>query len=42
VGPEPGGNVPHKKAEIEMYASKCVANCVAPAAPPQSTATNNQ
>jgi hypothetical protein len=33
VGPEPGGGAPppHKKAEIEMLASKCVANCAAPA-----------
>ncbi len=32
VGPEAGGGVPsHKKAEIEMLASKCVANCAAPA-----------
>ena len=29
VGPELGGNVPHKKAEIEMLAWKCVANCAA-------------
>jgi len=36
VGPEPGGKVPHKKAEIEMYAAKCVANCVVPAAPAAS------
>jgi hypothetical protein len=26
--PEPGAKVPHrKKAEIEMLAAKCVANC---------------
>jgi hypothetical protein len=31
VGPEPGSDVPsHKKAEILMLASKCVANCAAP------------
>ena len=31
VGSEPGGGAPpHKKAEIEMLASKCVANCAAP------------
>jgi len=41
VGPEPGGKVPHKKAEIEMYASKCVANCVVPAAATQAAAGNN-
>lgn len=30
VAPEPGGSVPnHKKAEIEMLAAKCVANCTA-------------
>lgn len=30
VVPEPGANVPnHKKAEIEYFAFKCVANCVA-------------
>jgi hypothetical protein len=28
VVPEPGAKVPnHKKAEIEMQAAKCVANC---------------
>ncbi|HUJ30929.1 MAG TPA: hypothetical protein VLY23_06580 [Candidatus Acidoferrum sp.] len=28
IGPEPGGSVPnHKKAEIEMLAVQCVANC---------------
>jgi hypothetical protein len=43
VGPEPGGHVPsHKKAEIEMLASKCVANCIAPAGSPQSAENNNQ
>jgi hypothetical protein len=31
VGPEPGGVPSHNKAEIEMPASKCVANCAAPA-----------
>ena len=33
VAPEPGVSVPHKKAEVEFYAYKCVANC--PASPPQ-------
>jgi hypothetical protein len=42
VGPEPGGKVPRKKAEVEMYASKCVANCVVPAAATQAAAENNQ
>jgi len=31
VAPEATGNVPHKKAEIEFFASKCVANCSLPA-----------
>ena len=31
VVPEATGNVPHKKAEIEFFASKCVANCALPA-----------
>jgi hypothetical protein len=30
VMPESVAKVPHKKAEIEMMASKCVANCVTP------------
>lgn len=31
VIPEPGANVPsHKKAEVEMLAAKCVANCAPP------------
>jgi hypothetical protein len=29
VAPEPGGKVPHKKAEVEFYAYKCVENCPA-------------
>lgn len=33
VAPEPGVKVPHKKAEVEFYAYKCVANC--PANAPQ-------
>ncbi len=32
VVPEAGEKVPHKKAEIEFFASKCVANCALPAA----------
>jgi hypothetical protein len=27
VTPEAGANIPHKKAEIEMQAARCVANC---------------
>jgi hypothetical protein len=27
VVPEPSSNIPHKKAEVEMQAVKCVANC---------------
>jgi hypothetical protein len=27
VVPEPTSNVPHKKAELEMQAVKCIANC---------------
>jgi len=42
VGPEPGGRVPHKKAEVEMYASKCVANCVVPTAAKQAAVENSQ
>lgn len=30
VVPEATSNVPHKKAEIEFFASKCVANCALP------------
>lgn len=41
VGPEPGAKVPRKKAEIEMYASKCVANCAIAAAPQQASADNH-
>ncbi len=33
VVPEETGKVPHKKAEIEFFASKCIANC---ALPPES------
>ena len=36
VAPEGGEKVPHKKTEIEFYASKCVANC---ALPSQNAAT---
>ncbi|HEY4817840.1 MAG TPA: hypothetical protein VIH67_10460, partial [Candidatus Acidoferrum sp.] len=30
VVPEDTGKIPHKKAEIEFFASKCVANCALP------------
>jgi len=30
VAPEPGSRVPHKKAEVEWLANRCVANCSAP------------
>lgn len=30
VVPETGEKVPHKKAEVEFFASKCVANCTFP------------
>jgi hypothetical protein len=32
VAPEAGEKVPHKKAEIEFFASKCIANCALPPA----------
>ena len=37
VVPEDIDNVPHKKTEVEFFASKCVANC---AVPPQNAAAN--
>jgi hypothetical protein len=37
VVPEDIGKVPHKKAEVEFFASKCVANCVLP---PQNAAAS--
>jgi len=37
VVPEDIGKVPHKKAEVEFFASKCVANC---ALPPQNAAAS--
>jgi hypothetical protein len=37
VVPEDMGKVPHKKAEVEFFASKCVANC---ALPPQNAAAS--
>jgi hypothetical protein len=38
VVPEKIGKVPHKKAEVEFFASKCVANCALP--PAQSAAAS--
>jgi hypothetical protein len=40
IVPEDTGNVPHKKAEVEFFASKCVANCALPQPPPNATANN--
>ena len=40
VVPEAGEKVPHKKAEIEFFASKCVANCALPPANTNSSAVN--
>jgi hypothetical protein len=37
VVPEDMGKVPHKKAEVEFFASKCVANC---ALPPQNASAS--
>ena len=37
VVPEDIGKVPHKKAEVEFFASKCVANC---ALPPQNASAS--
>ena len=42
VVPEDTGNIPHKKkAEVEFFASKCVANCVQPQQPPANATANN-
>jgi hypothetical protein len=38
VVPEAGEKVPHKKAEIEFFASKCVEHCALPADNPNSSA----
>lgn len=40
VVPENVNKVPHKKAEVEFFASKCVANCALPEPPPNATANN--
>jgi hypothetical protein len=41
VMPEETGKVPHKKAEIEFFASKCIANCALPPSPNASAETVN-
>ena len=38
VVPEETGKVPHKKAEIEFFASKCVEHCALPPANPNASA----
>ena len=38
--PEDTEKVPHKKAEVEFFASKCVANCTLSEPPPSATASN--
>jgi hypothetical protein len=40
VVPEIVNKVPHKKAEVEFFASKCVANCAPLEPPPNATANN--
>ena len=40
IVPENIKKVPHKKAEVEFFASKCVANCALPEPPPNATANN--
>ena len=40
IVPEDTGKVPHKKAELEFFASKCIANCAQPEPPPNATANN--
>jgi hypothetical protein len=40
IVPEDIEKVPHKNAEIEFFASKCVANCALPEPPPNATANN--
>jgi hypothetical protein len=38
IVPEDTTRVPHKKAEVEFFASKCIANCVQPQPPTNATA----
>jgi hypothetical protein len=40
IVPEDIEKVPHKKAEVEFFASKCVANCALPEPPPNATVNN--
>jgi hypothetical protein len=40
IVPENIEKVPHKKAEVEFFASKCVANCALPEPSPNATANN--
>jgi hypothetical protein len=40
VVPENVNKVPHMNAEVEFFASKCVANCALPEPPPNATANN--
>jgi hypothetical protein len=40
VVPEASEKVPHKKAEIEFFASKCIANCALPPANANASAVN--
>jgi hypothetical protein len=40
IVPEDIEKVPHKNAEIEFFASKCVANCALPEPPPNATVNN--
>ena len=40
VVPENVNKVPHKNAEVEFFASKCVANCALPEPPPNATVNN--
>jgi hypothetical protein len=41
VVPEAGEKVPHKKAEVEFFASKCVANCALPPQNAEASANSN-
>jgi hypothetical protein len=40
IVPEDIEKVPHKKAEVDFFASKCVANCAPPEPAPNATASN--
>jgi hypothetical protein len=41
VVPEDTGKVPHKKTEVEFFASKCVANCTLPPENASASANTN-